>query len=230
MRSRGFLIVVALVLAAAATVAVFQYVRGVEDEAVAGEDMVQVIVSKQDIPSGTDLTPLLTQGVFTTQAFPSDTVLEGAVTSLSQLEGNQTASSILAGEQVSVARLRGENQTGGGMLGIPDGHEALTILLDGPRAAGGFLRQGDHVTVYATFAAPREQTIVLVPDAVVLRTPSTAATAGGEAGGQVTLALTPVDSQRLVFSQERGTIWLGLLPPGEDGEARGPISARRVAA
>jgi pilus assembly protein CpaB len=228
MKSRGFLIVIALLLAGAATAAVFQYVRGVEDEAETGGGMVQVIVSKQDIPSGADLNPLLSQGAFTTQAFPEETVVEGAVTSLAQLQGQQTASPILAGEQISMARLRGEEEFGGGVLGIPEGLQAVTISLEGPRAAGGYLRRGDHVTVYATFTAPDERTIVLVPDVMVLQPPPAAAAGGAAAGGPVTLALAPVDAQRLVFAQERGTVWLSLLPPGQEGEGHGPVTERQV--
>lgn len=226
MRSRGILIVIAVLLAGAATAAVFQYVQGVEDEAATGGDMARVVVSKQDIPSGTDLGPLLTQGAFTTQGFPQDALVDGAVTSLTQLEGQQAASTILAGEQISVARLRGEGEFGGGVLGIPEGHQALTIALEGPRIGGGHLRQGDHVTVYATFADPDERTLVLVPDVLVLRPPGVEA--AGQGSGAVTLALTPRDAQRLVFAQERGTVWLGLLPPGQAGEPQPPVTDRQV--
>jgi hypothetical protein len=34
---------------------------------------------------------------------------------------------------------------------------------------------------------------------------------------QVTFDLEPKDAQNLVFAQENARIWLGLLPPGEDG-------------
>jgi hypothetical protein len=33
----------------------------------------------------------------------------------------------------------------------------------------------------------------------------------------LTLALTPVDAQRMVFTMETGRVWLGLLPPNADG-------------
>ena len=34
---------------------------------------------------------------------------------------------------------------------------------------------------------------------------------------RITLDLLPQDAQNLVFAQENGLVWLGLLPPDEDG-------------
>ena len=44
----------------------------------------------------------------------------------------------------------------------------------------------------------------------------------------VTLALTPEDTQRFVFSMESGSPWFGLLPPDESGQPMEPISYAQV--
>jgi Flp pilus assembly protein CpaB len=44
----------------------------------------------------------------------------------------------------------------------------------------------------------------------------------------VTLALLPKDAQDVVFAQEKGTIWLGLLPPGEKGSKQSPTNILKV--
>jgi hypothetical protein len=44
----------------------------------------------------------------------------------------------------------------------------------------------------------------------------------------VTLALTPEDAQRFVFSMESGSPWFGLLPPDESGQPMEPISFAQV--
>jgi hypothetical protein len=70
-------------------------------------------------------------------------------------------------------------------------------------------------------------TSVLVPLAEVLAVyqpnygdSGTLGTSGSQRGSgtiSLTLALTPVDAQRMVFTMETGRVWLGLLPPNADG-------------
>ena len=134
----------------------------------------------------------------------------------------------------------------GGALAIPEGMEAMTVSLDAPRAVAGAINAGDHVTIYSTFTGvpgkgleKETSTIVLVPTAELLAVfrPVGNSTFGGEeqsAAEQlpgsltVTLALTPEDSQRFVFSMETGTTWFGLLPPDENGQPMEPISFAQV--
>src|ERR687892_2667074 len=151
MKGRGIVLVVALVLAGVAAGAVFMYVRGVQEETRAAEELVSVVVAKEDIPPGTELDPLLSGGMFARLEVPRTTLIRGVVTTLDQLQGNESSSPILAGEQISTARLRGQAEFGGGVLGIPEGHKAVTFPLEAPRALGGVLRTGDHVSIYATF-------------------------------------------------------------------------------
>jgi hypothetical protein len=44
----------------------------------------------------------------------------------------------------------------------------------------------------------------------------------------VTVALTPEDAQRFVFSMETGSVWFGLLPPDESGRPMQPITYAQV--
>jgi pilus assembly protein CpaB len=242
MKSRGIVLVVAVVFAAVAAGAVFMYVRGIEEESRAEGVRVPVVVSKEDIAPGTKLNPLLSSGMFVSAEFPRTVLIRGVVTSLQQLQGQETSSPILAGEQISVARLRGEAEFGGGVLGIPPRHKALTIPLETHRAVGSALRTGDHVSVYATFqevgqATPTKDvpgvTVTLVPDVQVLQVsaPSSGGlgtSAQGSSSLLVTMALEPQDAQRVIFAMERGQVWLGLLPPNEAGAEEPPLSFREV--
>src|SRR6266699_3256890 len=105
MRQRGVLVIAAFVLAAGATVAVFAYVHSVRQDAKAGQNLVQVIVSKQDITAGTSMDSLIASGAFKTEAVPRDTVVPGAVTSLLALRNQRATLPIVAGEQITSARL-----------------------------------------------------------------------------------------------------------------------------
>jgi Flp pilus assembly protein CpaB len=226
MRLRGAAVFLALLLAFGATIAVFLYVKGVRQEAkTANVGTVAVIVSKVDLPVGTKMDTLITQGAFTTQDIPQDALVQGVVTDLGQIRGQTTSYPILAGEQISTLRFQGTGGVAGGPIGIPDGFEAITLPLETPRQVGGILTRDSHVTIFATFAT---QTIVLVPDAVVLKADTLLA---GQAGGNlnVTLALKPADAQKAILAQEAGKLWFSLLPPNQRGQQLPPLTVARIA-
>lgn len=229
MRERGLVVVAAIVLATLATAGVFLYVNNVRKEARTGGELVTVAVSTQDIPVGTDLNPLIDQGVFKDAQVPTDVHVQGAVTNVSQLRNKVTAQPILAGEQIPVARLQGSSQQlPGGILGIPKGFIAFSVALTRPESVGGDVKQGDHVTVYAfsdsapighgSNATTSAAATTIVPDAQVLKALDV------EPGSHdavkfyvVTLALAPADAQKVLLAEESGTVWLGLIPPNELG-------------
>lgn len=247
MGSRGLAAVTAIVLAAAATMAVFLYVRGVERSQTDGID-VRVVVAKQDILAGTELDGLIEDGAFDYADIPEDAKVEGAITSLGDLEGKKTSSPILAGEQISTARIQGSNELPGGVLGIPDGYQAMSVALEAQRVAGGAIQNGDEVAIYATFdeggaaeatatatansarvrvTGGNGVTVALVPQAKILDISSTTGSSSVAQDAQttiVTLALTPKDGQKLAFAQETGRVWLALLPPGQDGVQAAPLT------
>lgn len=229
MKTRSSVVMMALFLAITATMAVFLYVQGIQEEARTGGGMVSVVVSQEDIAAGTALDDLISQGAFKTISVPKNTLVENAVTKLSQLDGRETSAPILAGEQISTARLQGSNTLPGGTLGIPDGYEALSVSLELPRLAGGAIQRGDHVTAYGTFNQAADQggpaTVTLVPDIEVLDIGQPGARqTTGMPHLMVTLALKPLDAQKLVFAQEQGTVWLGLLPPDQHGTPQNPTT------
>jgi pilus assembly protein CpaB len=259
MKSRGGLVLgLALVLAVAATGAVFLYVRGVQREATGQTGRVTVIVAKQDIPAGTKLDPLVSGGAFTTMAVTKNTVIPGAVTSLSQLQGQTTAQPILEGEQITALRLHGgaSEDLGGGVLGIPPGYTAVTLQLDAANAGSSALQQSDHVTVYGSFDQVGEAKATLngkvtqsgtnvtgnvnvsqagVPGVVLTLVPDTqilkvsAVSSEPDAKILVTMALKPQDSARVVFAEEQGRVWLALLPPDQQGSTQPPVTFTQVA-
>ncbi|MGH2747727.1 MAG: Flp pilus assembly protein CpaB [Actinomycetota bacterium] len=234
MKARGLTMAVAFLLAATATAAVFLYVSGLEENAETGTEQVEVIVSKEDIPAGTQLDGLLSGGAFTTQLVSRDALVAGAVTSLSELQGEETSAPVLAGEQISTARLQGSGTLPGGVLGIPEGHQAMTVALDAPRTTGGILQSNDHITVYATFTkGPNGEpvTVTLVPDVEVLSVASGLVDEEQpEPSAQlmVTMALKPNEAQKLVFAQEEGSVWLSLLNPDEQGGRNSPTTIFQV--
>lgn len=245
MKGRGLVVFLALILATLATAGVFMYSRGVEEQAKTGGTMVQVVVSKVDLPARTDLDQLIKDDQFRIIQVPEGVVVDGAVTSLDQLAGKSNGVAILAGEQIPVARISGN--VPGGALAIPNGMEAITVSLDASRGVAGSINSGDHVTIYSTFkdaptkgAEKETVTAVLVPTAELLAVfrPLSTTTFGSDETQSpseqlpgsltVTVALTPEDAQHFVFSMESGTVWFGLLPPDANGQPMEPITFAQV--
>ncbi len=237
MRSRGLVVVLALILATVATAAVFLYAQGVREEARRGGDLTTVIVSKVDIPANTDLNNLIAEGQFVEKEIPTDALVEGAVTSVSQLRNRRNNTFILAGEQIPISRVEGA-KVPGGVLSIPEGHQAITVSLDAPRAVGAALAGGDDVTIYATFtdvpvkekrrqqqqpttgAAAQQQeqtetaTVVLVPQVEVLRVLVPTRSAAPIGGGEETPDTTGDVQVTLAFLPEEAQRFVFALEQG----------------
>ena len=150
MRSRGLVVVLALILATLATAGVFLYSRGVKENAIEGGDLRDVVVATVDIPANSELNDLIREDQFKVIQVPVDTLIEDPVTQISQLQNQRNSVYIFSNEQIPVARIRG-GQVPGGLLSIPEGYQAITVAMDAPRAISGALTGGDDVTIYATF-------------------------------------------------------------------------------
>ena len=244
MRSRGLVVAIAVVLAVAAAAAVILYTQGVKEDAAAGGELTRVIVATQEIPANQSLDPLVDQGIFTEIQLPADALVEGAVTDVEQLRGVTTTTPILANEQISTSRLSSADRPLN-LTGVSKGHVGVAVELDAPQGGVGNIQPGDSVQVFATYqgvqvikgtlrqlinsaagtTSPKidlpDFTLTLIPTVRVLRiqNPSVDTETGRSDSSriQVTLDLLPQDAQNLVFAQEKARIWLGLLPPGEEG-------------
>jgi pilus assembly protein CpaB len=232
MRSRGMVGVTAFVLATVATLAMFLYLHGVKHSAETGGAQATVVVSKKDLPAGTSMDAVISQGDLTTATIPAKDEVAGAVTSAEQLKGRVTNTPILAGEQIPVARLQGSTSLPGGTIGIPAGYEGVTLQLEAQRMVGGQIHASDHVAIYGSFAPPVSPTVTvtLVPDVKVLRVskPSTVDQAANQGTMLLTVALRPQDAEKVLFGQEHGSVWMALLAPGQAGQQRPPVYAQGV--
>lgn len=230
---RAITAILVFLVAAAAAAGVLMFMNGVRERADAGRVTVDVIVASQDVPAGQDLDPLIEDGVFRAKAVDMEDLVPGVITDVYQLRGQRAAYPILAEEQIAAARLAGPLQAGGGILGIPDGLQAASIMLESQRVVAGAVQQGDHVEVFGTFSAARgagtQTTRVVIEDALVLavaRPEEGGVGAGGS--GTVTLAVTPEQASLLIFAQEQGHVWLTLLPPNQAGVDVPPVSLRAL--
>jgi len=123
---------------------------------------------------------------------------------------------------------------------------AATIKLTAPQGVNGNIQRGDNITIFATYTgasivtgvtlpqllngtAPTTDTqdlpdftVSLIPTVRVLQVVNPAIDeAGNPVGDAVTLTLDllPSDAQALTLANQTATLYIGLLPPGEDGHA-----------
>jgi Flp pilus assembly protein CpaB len=148
MRSRGLVVAIAVVLAVLAAVGVIVYTSSVRENA-ASENTKQLVTSSQDIPANTPLDPLIANNVFRLTAIPLDAVVPNAVSDISQLQGQVTSAPIYQNEQIPANRL--SSGPGSNNLGISQGNVGLGLEVDGAAAVNGYIQQGSHVALYATF-------------------------------------------------------------------------------
>jgi len=141
-------LVLAVLLAALATMALISYMRGLETKAFAGVESVTAFVAKDNIPADTSADSALSQGLIAKTSIPRKVLAEGAITTLEQIRGQVATVTILKGEQIVAARFAAVAEASG-LLPIPAGRQAVTVQTDIPPAVGGFVQPGDHVSVIA---------------------------------------------------------------------------------
>jgi pilus assembly protein CpaB len=241
---RATSLVLAVGLAALASVALVTYVHGLERKAYAGVQTVDVYVAKAAIPVGTTVEQAASKGMIDKTPVPQKVVAEGAVTSLDQIAGEVAAVTIMPGEQLLQSRWTAADHLGSA-LPIPQDRQAITVSVDTPNGVGGFIQPGDHVSLIAQFelsvphngvwANVTDPTIVrfLLQDVPVLAVGQKIAGAQTDQSGSraaakdkstngntsdsimLTLAVKPADAEKVAYAAFGGKMWFTLLPPGQ---------------
>lgn len=231
---RAIAVIVAVLLAAVATAALFSYVRGVEADAVAAAEPVEVFVVKDAILAGMPAEQAISQGLIGKEPVPKRNVAEGAIVSLDQIQGKVATVNLAKGEQILAARFASVQETSD-IAPIPDDRQAIAVDVALVPGVAGRVNVGDHVSVIAQLeqpggaegaAGPGPKVQFLVQDAEVLAIGQRArfVTENGQQRtaiqypeGRVvaTLAVTPEDAEKLTFAIFQGQLYFTLLPEGQ---------------
>lgn len=223
MSRRSVALVASVLSAAIGTVLLFGYVRGIEKEALAGTDPVEVLVAKEAIAAGTTAEEASSQGLFTKQELPKVAVLDGAVGGVDALAGKAAVVDILKGEQIVADRFAAPDE-GRGLLPIPEGRQAMSVEVTLPPGVAGFIEAGDRVSVIANIDDPEPKTRFVLQNVQVLTVGRRVVDGDPEDGGlgpddervMYTLAVTPAGAEQLAYAVLQGDIYFTLLPPGQD--------------
>lgn len=200
---------------------VFGYGRSMAGR-VGGGSASSAFVATKDIGPGT--TWEAARIAVKSQSVPESLQPASAITSEAQLAGTTSVRRITKGEVVTTAQFGRSSAAPGAGLEIPPKHNAVTINVPPPRGVAHYPQPGDLVNAYTTIkgADGKTMTKLLLANIQVLsnRTAGAQANENVASGGEVllTLALTPDKTEKLIFAKENGSMWFGLVHPG-DGPA-----------
>lgn len=226
MGRRTILLIAAVVVAAVGTGLIFAYVNGVNDRALADQSPQKVLVAKVMIPSGTTAADAAKAGGFELKTVAKDSVATGALSDIEPVADEVTLTAIFPGQQIVAAAFGAQGSSSA--LPIPANDLAMSVQLDDPARVAGFVEPGSSVAVFATLSAQgsgnNQQTRLLLPRVTVVAvgpTTTTAQTSTNVRTGQsnteqisraiLTLALTQQDAQRVIYAQQQGRLYFGLL-------------------
>lgn len=237
MRTKAIVIVIALILAGIATVLAVNYINSARSEVAASSEPIEVLVAQEDIPRGAAAEELIAGGMIALEQVPQRYVAADAISSERAIEGQVLNAPLSKGEQVTTARFSLPSAAGLA-YSVPADQVAIAIPVDEVRGISGMVRPGDRVAVFVTIENPEDDeevgeaakvTRLLIPEAkvVAMGTALTAEPAqetgdGGaivtenreevQAPSVMTLAVPPADAEKLIFSEEEGSVWVTLLP------------------
>jgi pilus assembly protein CpaB len=243
MGRRTLVLVVALLLAAVATFAVYNFLSGVEEEAAKDRVYQVVFRTSEGLIEGTQGSAVLEQIRYVESEEETRLVPENVIDSLEELQATLTgrvAAGPISGGQVLTTDQWVEITTEIAPLAgrISEGKEAITVFASAERGVFGFIEPGDRVNVIVTMdleievpigeetiigdvqpeedtTGPTEVTETNTVTKTFTRYVLQGAPAEEAAPGNIvlTLELTPDQAERMVFAQENGSVWLTLVPP-----------------
>jgi pilus assembly protein CpaB len=236
MRTRLIIIGLALALGGAAAALSARYLTAARTDIAAESKPIEVLVALEDVPRGLPAEELVNKKMVELQKVPQRFVAAGAISTAKAIEGQVLCSPLTQGEQLTTARFQLPS-TAGLAYSVPGDFLAVAIPVDEVRGISQLVKPGDRVAVYGTFSpgpnGEKDYTRLLLPEARVLamggnlsdrETPEDGkksssggivASRGAQAGespSNMTLAVSPVDAEKLIFAEETAKVWVALLP------------------
>jgi pilus assembly protein CpaB len=230
MSRRTIALVLAVALAALATIALISYIRGLEDKYLSEQEAVDVFVAKQDISPGVSGDTASNQGLLERQTVPAKLRPAGAIASLEQISGKVAAVRIFKGEIIVEPRFVTSGTPVKGVLPIPADKQAVSLQVAVAPGVAGFIQPGDKVSLIvqstrglrgqASTTGPLVRYLIQGLDVLAVGNrvvTSTAATPGAAQEQQVqccllTFAVNGPQAEQIVFAVHNTELYFTLLP------------------
>jgi len=229
MSRRAIALIVAVVLAAVATIALVSYVQSAHNKNIGSP--VTAYVAKEDIPVGTDAATIISKGLIETKTVDKSVVPVGAIGSLQDIQAKVSIVPIFANEIILAARFGAPGTTSAGqLLTIPPGTQAISVEVSTIPGVANFIQPGDKVSIILQLAGAStsnganlvkfvlQNVLVLQVGTRVIVPPVNGQPGGSsvqQTAGRVdlTLAVTPVQAEKLALGTLQGTLYFTLVRP-----------------
>lgn len=216
------MVLVAALLGVLATMGVATYIQNIESQIKEGGKLTEILVARENIPAGMTIGEILDKNLVVLKKIPKRYVASGAISSPAKVDGKVLAISLSEGEQLTEGKFK-DSSTAELSLRIPHNMVAISIPVDEVVGVSGKINPGDRVTVIATFTpgpGGSDATRILLQNVEVLATSAeiqrTSKPGIGNASNlskkTITLAVSPADAEKLVFAEEKGHVWIALMP------------------
>jgi pilus assembly protein CpaB len=211
----------AVILGLVAVIIANAYLGGRERQAYAA-GTTKVAVATAPLAYGTDITPDKVKFV----DYPNTSIPPGAFTTAAQLmpSGKRRVAlmPISTNEPILSAKISGPGQPASIAALLPQGMRAVSVRIDDVSGVSGFVQPNDSVDVLITrqmAGADRDNALndILLQNVRVMALDQSATNPDGSAkvARTATLAVSPLDAQKLALAQQIGTLSLVLRKPGE---------------
>jgi pilus assembly protein CpaB len=228
---------IALIAIAAALITsflIYLYLSGVDSTSNTAKTKV-AYVATEDIAAKV----VITDKMITQVKVPLDITLPIGASDKNEILGKMTKERIVKGEPILIERLFEEKMTTMPYV-IPKGKRAVTISVNEISQVSTFMTPGDFVDVIVTYEERDKEiagrnyyypkyTKVIMQNVQVLgigRNMQEVNKTEGELATSVTLALSLIDAEKLIISEESGTLRLVLRPAMDDAITTTPGAIR----
>ena len=209
---------VAVILGLVAAVGIWQYLTKTQKQVKELAVKRDVVVSSQQLSAGTKLTA----EDLAIKQLPAHAVPKDYPESKDILIGRILKNTIEADEVITASKLLQEGSAGGLPVVIPPGMRAISIKVNEVTGVSGFVKPGNYVDVLSILESD-EMTIskTILQNVLVLTVgdqiidPTTVSDPAPKLVSQVTLALSPRNSEKLSLASETGQLYLTLRPHDE---------------
>lgn len=214
--------ILAVVIALIASVSLYRYLKGQEEQIKRAVATGKIIIARQDISIGGKIENAQLDSI----EWPQANRPQGAFTVKESVIGRIALERFVAGEPIIEAKLIPK----GGLSGvltykIPEGHRAMTVGVDQVAGVAGFITPGNMVDVVLTikpkYAGESISKIVLqnIPVLAIGQTVEQQKEGKPIIVPTVTLDVTPENAERLAIASTQGRLQLVLRAAGDESPA-----------
>ncbi len=213
-------LIIAGIMGIIAVALVFSYLKKVEQSNLATEiEYGKVVVAQTQIPVRTKIKePMLDEIIVPLEVIHKDAVLE-----VDEILGKVTNQVIFEGEQILSAKFEDAENLRDLAFIIEEGMRGVAIGVSDIKGLGGNVKPGDHVDVVGVFSSSItgvDSIVTILTDIQVKAVgkslgPEDEDETGKSSARTVTLQVTPQQAEKLILSDEKGSLRLTLRHPDE---------------